>query len=147
MCTCAVTKLPNDNYIFAYEVCETDGCRLHYRLASDPLAVLSAPSYTLRSTAGTVPVSSPYVVWSSAGGGDGVVVLSSGTNSQLFVNRNLGDPDSWEEIAIPQPKAYSRGLVLMPGDDTSLLVIGAGSLPPSSTNRVSVSVVDLEELL
>lgn len=94
-----------------------------------------------------MPVSSPYVVWSSAGGGDGVVVLSSGTNSQLFVNRNLGDPDSWEEIAIPQPKAYSRGLALMPGDDTRLLVIGAGSLPPSSTNRVSVSVVDLEELL
>ncbi len=148
-----LAALPDGRYIFAYEACGTDGCRVHYRLAADPLAVLTAPSYSLRSTAGTRPVSSPYVVWSSVGGANGTIVLSSGSNPQLFVNRALGDPAAWEEYTVPQPKAYSRGLTLLPGaaagddDDSTLLVIGAGSLPPSSTNRVSVSVVDLEALV
>jgi hypothetical protein len=57
----AVARLPNGNYIFAYEMCGTDGCHVHYRLGPDPLSMLVAPQYTLVSTAGRQPVSSPYV--------------------------------------------------------------------------------------
>ncbi|RYP91264.1 hypothetical protein DL770_002582 [Monosporascus sp. CRB-9-2] len=138
-----VAALPNGQYIFVYEVCGTDGCRVHYRLTRDPLNVLSAPGQSLVSDKGQRPVSSPYVVWSSAGGPDGSIVVSTGRD-QIFVNRRLGDPAAWEEHAVPQPRAYSRALTLFNNDDNKLLIIGAGWLPPSSTNRVSVSVIDLE---
>ncbi|RYP49266.1 hypothetical protein DL768_004989 [Monosporascus sp. mg162] len=138
-----VAALPNGEYIFVYEVCGTDGCRVHYRLTRDPLNVLSARGQSLVSDMGQRPVSSPYVVWSSAGGPDGTIVVSTGRD-QIFVNRRLGDPAAWEEHAVPQPRAYSRALALFNDDDNKLLIIGAGWLPPSSTNRVSVSVIDLE---
>ncbi|KAJ8130785.1 hypothetical protein O1611_g2841 [Lasiodiplodia mahajangana] len=139
----AITKLPDGNYIFAYEACGTDGCRVHYRLTSDPLNVLSAPSYTLRSTAGSTTTSSPFVVWSSVGGANGTIILSGGSASNIFVNQNLGDPSSWVEHTTPQPNAYARSMVLFQDDDSKMLLIGAGRLPPSSTNYVSVSVIDL----
>ncbi|KAJ2905987.1 hypothetical protein MKZ38_003470 [Zalerion maritima] len=142
----AVAQLPDGNWIFAYEACGTDGCRVHYRLGANPLDMLNAGSYTVVSDQGTYPVSSPYVVWSSVGGGNGALILSCGTNANLFVNRKLGDPDSWVEYAIDQPKAYSRGLMLYNEDDTMLMAIGAGHLPPSDTNYVSNSVVDLDAL-
>ncbi|KAI1367239.1 Sialidase [Xylaria arbuscula] len=140
----AITKLPNDDYIFAYEACGTDGCRVHYRLTTDPLSVLSASSYLLKSTAGSTTTSSPFVVWSSIGGANGTIILSGGSASNIFVNQNLGDPDSWVEYTTPQPNAYSRSMVLFQDDDSKMLIIGAGHLPPSSTNYVSVSVIDLE---
>ncbi|KAH8589233.1 family 93 glycoside hydrolase [Bisporella sp. PMI_857] len=144
----AITKLPNNNYIFAYEVCGTDGCRIHYRLASDPLNVLSATSYTLVSTAGSTLTSSPYVVWSSTGrNSSGTIVISGGSSSKIFTNQNLGDPKSWVEYSTPQPNAYSRSLALSKGGDNFLVIIGGGWLPPSSTNQVSVSVIDLKSTL
>lgn len=141
----AVAPLPDGRYIYAYEQCGTDGCRVHYRLPASPVAgVLAAPSFGLRSTKGTTPTSSPYVVvWNND-----TIVLSAGSGSQLFVNRKLGDPAAWEEYATPQPAAYSRGLALLgPSDPDALLLVGAGGLPPSTTNRVSVSVVDLRATL
>ncbi|KAI0411505.1 Sialidase [Xylaria grammica] len=143
----AITKLPNNNYIFAYEACGSDGCRVHYRLTSDPLDVLSAPSYTLKSTAGSTTTSSPFVVWSSVGGANGTIILSGGSASNIFVNQNLGDPNSWVEHTTPQPNAYARSMVLFQDDDSKMLIIGAGHLPPSSTNYVSVSVIDLKETM
>ncbi|KAK8097231.1 hypothetical protein PG999_013175 [Apiospora kogelbergensis] len=130
----AVAPLPDGRYIYAYEQCGTDGCKVHYRLAQSPVDVLSAPSFSLQSTKGTRPTSSPYVViWNND-----TIVLSAGSGSQIFVNRKLGDPASWVEYATPQPGAYSRGLALLGKDDPdALLLIGAGGLPPSTTNRVS----------
>ncbi|KAF6827891.1 bnr asp-box repeat domain protein [Colletotrichum plurivorum] len=142
----AITKLPNDDYIYAYEVCGTDGCRVHYRLTADPHNILAAPGISLVSDRGTRPVSSPYVVWSPLGGENGTIVLSAGSQSNIFVNQKLGDASAWVEYAVPQPNAYSRSLELL-ADGKSLAIIGAGRLPPSSTNQVSISVVDLEALL
>ncbi|KAK8070030.1 glycoside hydrolase family 93 [Apiospora phragmitis] len=103
-----------------------------------------AQSFSLQSTKGTRPTSSPYVVvWNND-----TIVLSAGSGSQLFVNRQLGDPAAWVEYATPQPGAYSRGLALLgPADPDALLLVGAGGLPPSTTNRVSVSVIDLRATL
>lgn len=139
----SLALLPNKDYIFTYEVCGTDACRVHYRLTSNPLDILNAPSYALKSNAGTLPVSSPYTVWSSSRGVNGTVVVSSGSQSNIFVNHNLGAADGWLEQSTPQPSAYSRSLLLFQGDDNKLLIIGAGHLPPSSTNEVSLSVMEL----
>ncbi|KXH55855.1 glycoside hydrolase family 93 [Colletotrichum salicis] len=141
-----IAKLPNDDFIFAYEVCGTDGCRVHYRLTANPLNILAAPSISLISTSGTRPVSSPYVVWSPVGGVNGTIVLSGGSQSNIFVNRALGDASAWVEYAVPQPNAYSRALAVL-DDGSKLAIIGGGRLPPSSTNQVSISVVDLNALL
>ena len=139
-----ITKLPNDDFIFAYEVCGTDGCRVHYRLPTDPLNALAARDYKLNP-----PVtSSPYVVWSSVGGANGTIVLSGGGSGQIWTNRKLGDPNSWVLYNTPQPAAYSRGLAFLTGDDNQLVIIGAGRLPPAgNNNQVSVSVVNLKTLM
>jgi hypothetical protein len=128
------------------QACGSDGCRVHYRLANNPLAVLSAPSYTLKSTAGGSTTSSPFVVWSSVGGTNGTIILSGGSTSQVFVNQKLGDPNSWIEKTTPQQNAYARSMALFQNDNSKMLIIGAGRLPPSSTNYVSVSVVDLKAM-
>ncbi|KPM39416.1 hypothetical protein AK830_g7170 [Neonectria ditissima] len=141
-----ITLLPNGQYIFAYEVCGTDGCRVHYRLTADPLNIISATAFSLVSTAGTRPVSSPFVVWSSVGGTSGTIILSSGSQSNIFVNQNLGAANAWVEHSVPQPNAYSRSLVVFKEDPSLLAIIGAGRLPPSSTNQVSISVVDLNDM-
>ncbi|PKS11607.1 hypothetical protein jhhlp_001757 [Lomentospora prolificans] len=141
----AIASLPDGNFVFAYEICGS-GCNIHYRLGKDPLGMLNEPAYTLVSNKGTRPVSSPSVVWSSVGGENGSIILTSGNQAEVFVNQKLGHPDAWFEYSTPQPKAYSRGLVLFHEDDTKMLMIGAGHLPPSTTNYVSVSVVDLKAM-
>ncbi|KAI1821762.1 glycoside hydrolase family 93 protein [Xylaria intraflava] len=139
----AITKLPNDHYIFAYELCGTDDCHVHYRLASDPLDVLSAPNYALKSTNGSTVTSSPYVVWSSVGGANGTIILSGSSTSGVLTNQALGDSESWVEYPTPQPSAYARSMVMFPNDH-DMLIIGAGNFPPSTNNSVSESVIDLK---
>ncbi|KAI0203882.1 glycoside hydrolase family 93 protein [Astrocystis sublimbata] len=143
----AITRLPNGSYIFAYEACGSDGCRVNYRLTRDPLDILSAQSYQLKSTTGTTTTDSPFLVWSSVGDANGTIVLSGGSTSSIFVNQQLGDPDSWVEYTTPQPSAYGRSVVILQDDDSKVLIIGAGYQPPSNDNYVSASVIDLKELL
>ncbi|KAK6851029.1 hypothetical protein PG987_000663 [Apiospora arundinis] len=141
----AVAPLPDGRYIYAYEACGTDGCKIHYRLPQSPVNnVNAAQDFSLKSDKGNRPTSSPnVVVWNND-----TIVLSAGSGSQVFVNRKLGDPNAWVEYATPQPAAYSRGIMLLGKDDPdALLLIGAGGLPPSTTNRVSVSVIDLRATL
>lgn len=141
----ALALLPNGEYIFLYEVCGTDGCRLHYRLSADPLNLINAASHSLVSDKGTRPVSSPQVAWTSVGGDNGSIIVSSGSQSAIFVNNNLGAEGSWVEYATPQPNAYSRSLMVFREDDNLLAIMGGGRLPPSSTNEVSLSVINLEQ--
>lgn len=142
-----VAALPNRSYILAYEQCGTDGCRVRYRLSADPLAFSSAPDYALVSDKGTRPVSSPYVVWTSAGGANGSIVVSGGSSSAVFVNKDLGVPGSvWTELSTPQPRAYTRALLVYRDNPDFIGIIGAGWLPPSSTNYVSNSVVSLAQI-
>ncbi|CAH0021425.1 unnamed protein product [Clonostachys rhizophaga] len=141
-----ITKLPNCNYIFTYEQCGNDGCRIHYRLGPDPLDFLNAPDYSVRSDKGTRPSSSPYVVWSSLGGGNGTIILSAATTDKIYVNKNLGAADSWIEFNTPQPRAYTRALMVYRDDPNLLGIIGAGWLPPSAVNYVSNAAIDLTAL-
>jgi hypothetical protein len=140
-----IQLLPNGQYIFVYETCGPPGCRIFYRLTSDPLNILAAKEIPLVSNKGTRPVSSPTVVWTSAGGANGSIIVSAGSQSQIFVNKNLGAENSWVEFATPQPNAYTRGLMTYKEDPNLLLIIGGGWLPPSSTNTVSLSVIDLKK--
>ncbi|KAB5518207.1 Sialidase [Coniochaeta sp. 2T2.1] len=147
-----VTLLPNGKYMMTYEYGGGPGYGssykfpVYYRIADDPRKFNDAPGIPIQ--AGSVkPEGSPYVTWSSVGGKDGSILVSSGTNQQVFVNRALGDVNKWEAYNVAQPVAYTRSLRVLEKDPRALLIAGAGHLPPSTTNRVSGSVVDLKALL
>ncbi|KAK3941308.1 glycoside hydrolase family 93 protein [Diplogelasinospora grovesii] len=146
-----VTQLPDGRYMMTYEYGGGPGFSgysfpVYYRINADPLKFNDSIGYPV-VVGSTHPVSSPYVTWSSVGGKNGTIIVSSGTNSQIFVNRALGDQGKWEMYNTPQPVAYTRHLRVFKEDQSKLLIMGAGHLPPSTTNNVSLSVIDLAKTL
>ena len=141
-----VTRLLNHSYIMTYEYGGGPGFSgysfpVYYRIASSPLEFNSSIGYPVVAGA-THPTLSPYIVWSAAGGENGTIMVSCGTLSEVFVNKGLGAVDQWTMVVTPQPAAYSRHLRVMP-QRNNLLIMGAGHLPPSTTNNVSLSVIDV----
>lgn len=146
-----VAQLPTGDYIFTYEYGGEPSSSsywfpVYYRISANPLDFANAPEYKLTAN-GVTPTSSPYVVWSSYGGVNGTIVVSGGGRDEIFTNQALGDPDAWKMWAVPQPRAYTRSLLVFKEDPDLLLIIGGGVLPPSSTNKVSLSVLKLSELI
>jgi hypothetical protein len=150
-----VSHLPNGSYIMTYEygtainpAFQPYGFPAYYRISDSPLKFGSATGYPIISQDGTQPQSSPYNVWSPVGGKNGTIVVSTGTHSEVFVNRNLGASDAWYKVATPEGVSYSRHLRVLRQDENRLLVMGAGVLPPTNgSNRVTVSVVEIDGLL
>lgn len=65
-----VVQLANGSYIMTYEfygAVEADFA-VYYRINDNPLDFNNSPGQALISIDGTVPVSSPYVVWTPSGG-------------------------------------------------------------------------------
>jgi hypothetical protein len=146
-----VTQLPNGKYMMTYEYGGGPGFSqysfpVYYRIADDPRKFNSAQGQPIQ-VGDLKPTSSPYVTWSSVGGKDGSIIVSSGANQQIFVNRALGDVNKWEAYNVAQEVAYTRHLRVLKQNPNALLIMGGGHLPPSTTNKVSLSVVDLKALL
>lgn len=146
-----VTLLPNGKYMLTYEFgggpmvanITTYQFPVYYRLSSNPLDFNSSIGYPLVTDTGIQPTGSPYVTWSPVGGKNGSILVSSGSHSQVFVNRGLGDVGGWKSFATPEGISYTRHLRVLENKN-HLLVMGAGILPPANgKNRVTVSVVDL----
>lgn len=147
-----VARLPDGRYIMSYEYGGGPGAGsgytfpVFYRIAEDPRQFANAADHPVKAGS-TVPIGSPYVTWSSVGGRDGSIIVSDGTGSRIFVNRAMGDESKWVAYSVPQPEAYTRHLRVLNADPSKLLIMGAGHLPPSTTNKVSLSVVDLKQLM
>jgi len=148
-----VTHLPNGKYMMTYEygggptVSGTGySFPVYYRINENPLHFNSSVGYPVVSNDGIQPVSSPYITWSPVGGVNGTIVVSSGTYSQVFTNQALGDVNAWKTVPTPEGISYTRHLRVLCNPD-HLLIMGAGHLPPSTTNKVTVSVIDLEQSL
>lgn len=145
-----VAELPNGKYIYAYEYGGAPGSRsysypIYYRIGEDPRNFKAAPEFPL--VAGRLtPTSSPFVTWTPFGGPNGTILVSA-YQAELFVNRALGDPKAWVSYRVPQPSAYTRHLRILQDRPELLMIMGAGNLPPSNSNRVSLSVVDLGQLM
>lgn len=138
-----IAHLPNGQYILTYEFygAEEASFAVYYRLSEDPLLFDSAPGQVIRTQSNTVPVGSPYVVWTPAGGENGTIVVSCGSDSQVFINRALGHPDAWIDLATPEGTSYTRSLLVLPnGED--ILIAGGGVLNGAS-NRVTASTVNV----
>jgi hypothetical protein len=149
-----VTHLPNGKYMMTYEC---GGCPtvsgtgysfpVYYRINSNPLDFNSSTGYPLVTDTGIQPTSSPYITWSPVGGPNGTIVVSCGTLTPIFVNQELGAVDAWKSVATPEGVSYTRSLRIFKNIPNHLLIAGAGHLPPATTNRVTVSVIDLGKSL
>ncbi|KAK4103761.1 glycoside hydrolase family 93 protein [Parathielavia hyrcaniae] len=147
-----VAKLPNGKYIMTYEyggspVLSGYQFPVFFKVVSDPEAFGAAEGAVLRTTDGYVPTGSPYVVWSPVGGANGTIIASAHSSGDVYVNTGLAEPGTpWRRVATPQPNAYTRHLRVLSNDPSKLLIMGAGQLPPSTTNKVSLSVMDISKL-
>ncbi|QSZ31152.1 hypothetical protein DSL72_000715 [Monilinia vaccinii-corymbosi] len=148
-----ITQLPNKQYLMTYEYGggptvanpSTYQFPVHYRISSSPLTFLSAPDNAIITNNGIQPIGSPYVTWTPVGGVNGTIIVSCGTRSEIFVNRALGDKSAWKTIKTPEGTSYSRHLRVLDTDKNQLMIMGGGVLPPSKTNKVTVSVIDITQ--
>lgn len=149
-----MTQLPNGKYIMTYEFGHTDpitgdyGFPVYYRINENPLRFNESEGVLITAkNTGDNPEGSPCVVWSSAGGKNGTIIVSSGDYPQVWTNQALGDQGEWYEWETPAPTSYTRHLRVFHEAQDRLLIMGAGVLPPSSDNNVSYSIVDIDGLL
>lgn len=146
-----VQLLPNGKYIMAYEYgggpTDSDSYQfpVHYKIADSPEEFDAAVGLPVVATDGTIPTGSPYVVWSCVGGENGTLIVSASSSGDIYINKGLGEGD-WVAVSTPETSHYSRHLRVLSEDPSKLLIMGAGKLPPSSTNRVQVTVMDISDL-
>ncbi|RFU26202.1 hypothetical protein B7463_g10136, partial [Scytalidium lignicola] len=145
-----VTRLPNGKYMMTYEYgggpgFDTYSFPIYYRINKNPLKFNDSIGYPVVAGS-THPQSSPYVTWSPIGGPHGTILVNCGTLSQVFINQELGAEGAWKQFPTPEGVSYSRHLRVLSNLD-HLLIMGAGHLPPSTTNEVTVSVIDLKTSL
>ncbi|KAF1987165.1 glycoside hydrolase family 93 protein [Aulographum hederae CBS 113979] len=138
-----IAALPNGCYIMTYEAGNASpvSFAVYYRIASDPTKFLSAPVQKLRTTDGTVPVGSPYVVWTPAGGPNGTIVVTSGGASDVYLNRRLGATSAWIRRRTSAPASYTRSLLVMPKKQ-DILIVGGGVLN-GENNTVNANTVNV----
>jgi len=139
-----VSELPNGKYFMTYEfygAVEADFA-VYYRVSDSPLTFNSAQGHVIKSPDGTVPVSSPYNVWTPVGGKNGTIVVTCGTLTQIFLNRDLGAVGStWTKVETPESASYTRSLRVL--DDPSKILIAGGGVLSGTNNSVTASVVDI----
>ncbi|KAL2866217.1 BNR/Asp-box repeat domain protein [Aspergillus lucknowensis] len=129
-----IAQLGNGKYILSYELAnsqETDYA-VHYRIADSPLEFDRARPHLLRSQDGTIPSACPYTVWTPIGGPHGTIVLSDGTHTEVFINRENGDPRAWLKVPTDHGVAYSRSLTVLP-DPNIILFFNGGRYNESET--------------
>jgi hypothetical protein len=145
-----VALLPNGKYIMTYEygggpaITTSYQFPVYFKMVSDPEKFGAATGFSLQSNDGVIPTGSPYVVWSPVGGKNGTIIVSASSSSDVYINKALGE-GPWTSVATPEKAAYTRHLRVLK-DKKKLLIMGGGVLPPSTTNVVEVSVMDISKL-
>lgn len=139
-----VSELPFGNWIMTFEFygAVEANFAVYYRISRDPRTFGSKPDHALIATDGTIPVGSPYNVWTPAGGPLGTIVVSDGNNPELYLNHNLGG-GAWTVLETPAASGYTRALMVMPDDPATIMIIGGGHLG-GANNSVQVTTVNIE---
>ncbi|KAI1617367.1 hypothetical protein EDD36DRAFT_162204 [Exophiala viscosa] len=114
-----------------------------YKISSDPTAFGAVEGQPIVTAGGTVPASSPYVIWDEK---ENMLIVSCGTLSDVFVNKAEGDVGAWESRATGERVSYTRSLRIVHDQlwDRGLLLAGGGLLPPSENNSVTVGVINID---
>lgn len=144
-----VTLLPNGKYMMTYEFGGGSyngtvyAFPVYYRINDSPLEFLNSTAYPIITDKGLQPFGSPYITWSPVGGPEGTILVNCGTLTEVFTNQKLGDVNSWKSIPTPEGVSYTRHLRVLKSNSDHLLIMGGGVLPPSTTNKITVSVIDI----
>ncbi|KAK5115192.1 hypothetical protein LTR85_009950 [Meristemomyces frigidus] len=138
-----VSELPLGNWIMTYEFygAPEAAFAVYYRISNSPLTFNNSVGRPIIATDGTVPVSSPYNVWTPIGGSLGTIAVSCGTLSEVFLNHNLGAPGAWTKVPTPEGVSYTRSLRVLP-DESEILITGGGILS-GTNNSVTTSSIDI----
>ncbi|KAJ9119793.1 hypothetical protein QFC24_005505 [Naganishia onofrii] len=140
-----VAHLPNGQYIMTYEFygAPETAFAVYYKLSDDPTTFGSKQGQVIRSQDGTVPVGSPFIVWTPAGPDEnGTLVVSASSNSEVFLNSKLGAADAWIKVATDSPAAYTRGELVLK-DSKRVALIAGGQLGKGPTNSVTWTTIDI----
>jgi hypothetical protein len=136
--------LPNGQYIMTYEFYgAVEGAfSVYYKLSADPTKFGDVAGQVLRSSDKTVPVGSPFVVWTPKGpDGNGTLVVSASSGPEVFLNTKLGAADAWVKVATNSPAAYTRGELVL--QDGRVALIAGGQLGQGPTNKVTWTTIDV----
>lgn len=140
-----VSLLPDGNWIMTYEFfgASEEAFAVYYRISESPLTFDSKEGTFLSPADGTVPVGSPYNVWTPAGGPQGTIVVSDGNHRELYLNKKNGDPNAWTTLATPAGRSYTRSLLVLPNDPSRIMIIAGGVLG-GEDNSVLVTTIDID---
>ncbi|GFF59242.1 hypothetical protein IFM46972_11327 [Aspergillus udagawae] len=129
-----VARIGNGKYLLSYELANAPEVpyAVHYRIADNPLKFDEATPYLLKSRDGTIPAACPYTVWTPVGGPHGTIVMSDGTYSEVFINRENGNPHAWIKVPTGKGVAYTRALTVTP-DPSVILFFNGGMFGENST--------------
>lgn len=118
------------------------GVPVYYRLSDDPLSWDDKEPIIIKPAGDVFPEGTPYVTVAD----DGKIIVSSNTQSAVFVNDGDAAADGWRTIPIDQKKSYSRCLTLIKeaGEEKQYLFLTSGGSfqANSSVNTVAVGVQD-----
>ncbi|GAB7365732.1 hypothetical protein MBLNU230_g7069t1 [Neophaeotheca triangularis] len=144
-----ITELPNGKWFFSFEWLNVEagtGFEYYYRLADSPLSVADAEDVPLLPyNTDTQPTGTPYMVWTPAGGPDGTILCSDNNSTSVFINRELGNPDAWEEVETPAGTAYSRSMTVLPNDPSRIMIMSPGDNNSEGLNEVLVTTIDVDD--
>ncbi|KFY24411.1 hypothetical protein V493_05250 [Pseudogymnoascus sp. VKM F-4281 (FW-2241)] len=155
----SIAHIPTvDKWIFTYEFPEHAGginwfgnqYPIYYKIANNPLDFRYADGFPLIAGDSTGN-GSPYVVWSSVGGGNGTLIASDADTQDVWTNQEVGRPDKWVKRPQPGKSAYSRTLhVSRKNPDHLLIFSGAtyddtadGPQIPLSTKATPPTMADV----
>ncbi|KAJ9144196.1 Glycoside hydrolase family 93 protein [Pleurostoma richardsiae] len=136
-------------FIMTFEWCGSQGCKVHYKVASSPLEFNASTPVTLQSndSSHTVPVGSPYVIWTpnpQKADGSGLIIASGGNKEPVFLNEDSADPGGWKMVDVGMWSAYSRSLRIITVKGAKKLLFGnGGNMGDPSANSVACGVVEI----
>lgn len=142
-----IAQLKDGRWIMTYEFVNAPigGVPVYYRLSDDPLSWDDKEPIIIQPAGDVYPEGTPYVVV----GGDGKIMVSSNTQSAVFVNDGDATASGWRTIEIGQKKSYSRCLTLIREagcEDQYLFLTSGGSFQAnSSVNTVAVGLQDFSD--
>lgn len=93
---------------------------------------------------------SPYVVWSSAPGGNGTLIVSDADTQEVWTNQEVGRPDKWVKRQQPGKSAYSRALHVSRKTPDRLYIFSGATYDDSASGPAIpyvVTTISIKKLL
>lgn len=143
-----IARLNDGRWIMTFELVnppletQQTGVPVYYKLSDDPLSWDDKEPILLRPEGDIRPQGTPYVNV----GKDGKILVSSNTESAVFVNDGDAHPDKWRLASTAQKKSYSRCLTMIneAGNEKQYLLLTSGGeyQAHNSINTVATGVED-----